>query len=263
MVLLSHRMRRIAAIMFVAGLGYAQSFRFAIVGDRTGEAQPGVYEQVWREVDRYHPSFAVNVGDTIQGGDDATAAQEWESVRKVWTTYSYKLFFTPGNHDIWSAASEKIYEKFTGHPPMYSFDWQQAHFTILDNSRTENLSEPQMKFLAEDLERNRDRNPKFVFFHRPTVWLIPLKFQSDFPLHDLVRRYHVAAVVSGHTHQYTRIEKEGVVYLSVGSSGGHLRGTGFKEGWFFQWAQAEVRGGKVDLRVKELGPPLGEGRVVE
>ncbi len=263
MVLLSHRMKSAISILLVWGLGYAQSFRFAIVGDRTGEAQPGVYEQVWREVDGYHPDFVINVGDTIQGGDDATATQEWESVRTVWSRYNYKLFFTPGNHDIWSAASEKFYEKFTGHPATYSFDWQQAHFTILDNSRTENLSDAQMKFLAEDLERNREHNPKFVFFHRPTVWLIPLMFQSDFPLHDLMRKYHVAAVVSGHTHQYKRLEKDGVVYLSVGSSGGHLRGSGFKEGWFFQWAQAVVRGSTVELREKELGPPLGEGRMVE
>jgi Icc protein len=238
-------------------------FRFSIVGDRTGEAQPGVYERVWREVDQLHPDFVINVGDVIEGGNDATAEQEWRTVREVWRLFRYPLYFTPGNHDIWSDASEKLYEKYTGRPPFYSFDYQDAHFTILDNSRTENLSEGQMKFLEQDLDRNRSRNPKFVFFHRPTVWLIPLKFQSDFALHQLLRKYHVTMVVSGHTHQFARLEKDGIVYLCVGSSGGHLRGTGFAQGWFYHHVLATVDGTKVDLMVKEIDAPLGKGRVFE
>jgi Icc protein len=248
-------------IPWVARPAPANHFRFSIIGDRTGEAQPGVYERVWREVDQLHPDFVINVGDVIQGGNDATAGQEWQTVREVWRHYSYPLYFTPGNHDIWSEESEKLYEKYTGRPPFYSFNYRGAHFTILDNSRTENLSEGQMKFLERDLDENRARNPKFVFFHRPTVWLIPLKFRSEFALHRLLRKYQVTMVVSGHTHQFARLEKDGIVYLTVGSSGGHLRGTGFAQGWFFQHVLAEVNGAKVDLTVKEIDGPLGKGRV--
>src|SRR5690242_3532325 len=107
-------------------------FRFSIVGDRTGEAQPGVYERVWREVNQFHPDFVINVGDVIEGGNDATADQEWRTVREVWRDYSYPLYFTPGNHDIWSDTSEKLYEKYSSRPPSYSFNYQDAHFTILD-----------------------------------------------------------------------------------------------------------------------------------
>ena len=32
-------------------------FRFAILGDRTGGAQPQVYGRVWREVDLLHPDL--------------------------------------------------------------------------------------------------------------------------------------------------------------------------------------------------------------
>ena len=239
-------------------------FRFSIVGDRTGSAQPEIFGRIWREIDLMHPDFVVNVGDTIEGGKDGLAEGQWRDLRPVWQRYShYPLYFTPGNHDIWSDASEKLYEKYTGHPPSYSFNYRDAHFTILDNSRTENLSEDQMKFLEQDLERNRSRNPKFVFFHRPTVWLIPLKFQSEFALHQLLRKYHVTMVVSGHTHQFARLEKDGIVYLCVGSSGGHLRGTGFAQGWFYHHVLATVDGAKVDLTVKEIDAPLGKGRVFE
>jgi len=203
------------------------------------------------------------VGDVIEGGDDATAERQWREVAAVWRHYSYPLYFTPGNHDIWSAVSEKLYEKYTGRPPFYSFDYQEAHFTILDNSRSENLSDEQMRFLEADLEKHRDSDAKFVFFHKPTVWLIPLKFQSHFALHDVLTRYRVTAVFSGHTHQFARLEKDGIVYLCVGSSGGHLRvsGDGFAQGWFYGHVLAVVKGSKVDLKVKEIDPPMGKGRV--
>ena len=240
-------------------------FRFSIIGDRTGSAQPEIYERVWREVDLLHPDFVITVGDTIEGGNDATAEKEWQSIRAVWQRYSYPFFFTPGNHDIWSAVSEKLYEKYTGHPRFYSFNYQDAHFTILDNSRGDSLGDDQMKFLDRDLEQNRERNPKLIFFHNPTVWLIPLKFRSDFALHQLARKYHVAAVVSGHTHQFARLEKDGVVYLCVGSSGGHLRGpdngAGFSQGWFYHHVLATVNAGIVDFTVKEIDGPAGRGRM--
>lgn len=242
-----------AAGLWPAAPGEPNNFRFAIVGDRTGEAQPGVYEKVWREIDRSHPDFAINAGDVIQGGNDATAERQWRETREVWRRYRYPLFFTPGNHDIWSAASERLYEKYTGRPPFYSFNYQDAHFTVLDNSRTENLGDDQMKFLERDLEQNRERNPKFVFFHRPALWLIPLKFQSgEFALHRLARKYRVAVVVSGHTHQFLRLERDGIVYLNAGSSGGHLRGSDPAQGWFFGWTLAVVKGTGVELTLKKL-----------
>ena len=139
---------------------------------------------------RQHPDFVINVGDTIQGGNDATAASEWRALRPLWDRYRYPIYFTPGNHDIWSAASRVIYEQQTGHPAFYSFNYQNAHFTVLDNSQAPDLSgdlsDRQMQFLARDLAQNRDRDPKFVFFHKP-FWLIPVKFQSSqFPFHQLI-----------------------------------------------------------------------------
>ena len=193
-------------------------FRFCILGDRTGDAQAGVYESVWRDVDLAHPDFVINVGDTIQGGNDVTARAEWDALRPLWERYNYPQHFTPGNHDIWSAESRTIYEKATGRPAHYSFDFENAHFTVLDNSQTEDLSDDQMEFLASDLAAHKDRDPKFVLFHKP-FWLIPVKFQSSqFPFHQLVRKYGARYVISGHGHQYVRLVEDGIVYIEAGSS---------------------------------------------
>src|SRR3954468_15331738 len=58
----------------------AGNFRFAILGDRTGGAFPGAYQEAWKETDADRPDFVINVGDTIQGGNDETLDSEWQHI---------------------------------------------------------------------------------------------------------------------------------------------------------------------------------------
>ena len=237
-------------------------FTFAILGDRTGEAQPGVYEQVWREIAAERPAFVVSPGDSIQGGNDATAANEWRDVRQVWNRYpDIPLYLTPGNHDIWSVASEELFRKYSGHPPRYSFDYRQAHFTVLDNSRSDELSPEDLEFLESDLKAHPAAPLKMVFSHRPS-WLLNVAARNpDFPLHRLAKRYGVAYVIAGHIHQMLRFELDGVTYLSMPSAGGHLRlSKAYQDGWFFAHARVDVDGPEAAIRIEEVKPPLGQGR---
>lgn len=242
-------------------------FRFSILGDRTGGAQPQIYGRVWREVDMLHPDFVINVGDTIQGGKDATAPTEWQELRPLWQRYShYPLYFTPGNHDVFSDTSRALYEKETGRPSFYSFNYQDAHFTVLDNSRTSDLSADQIEFLEKDLAAHKDKNPKFVFFHKP-YWIALLKLGSgEFPLHQVAKKYGVQHIISGHGHQFVRMVRDGIAYMEVGSSGGTMQraleqGHGFKEGRFYHHVWGRVKGSKVELTIKELDGAKGAGRI--
>lgn len=242
----------VAAAIGATAAAPANSFRFAIVGDRTGTAIPGIYERIWGEIGSAKPDFAINVGDTIEGTRDAQAESEWRQLRPIWSRYGFPFYVTPGNHDIWSAKSLEIYKKETGRPNYYSFNHQNAHFTVLDNSRTDDLSESQLQFLEEDLKANRDRNPKFIFFHKP-YWIAFLMLgSSGFPLHQLARKYGVAYIVSGHGHLFLPMKRDGILYLEVGSSGAKLKGEGFAQGWFYHYILAEVKGTDVRLTVKEL-----------
>ena len=257
--------RLIVVVVALAAVGIAArqspaDFRFAILGDRTGETQPGVYEQVWREVDKWRPDLVISVGDTIQGGNDGTVRSEWAALHPLFAKYRrYPLYFTPGNHDIWSEASRRVYEIETRRPAHYSFDYGSGHFIVLDNSETESLADGEMRFLADDLARNQACPLKFIFCHRP-FWLLPVMMRGDFPLHQLATRYHVQYVVSGHSHKFARFEHGATTYLMAGSSGGHLRGKGYAEGWFFHHLRATVSNGKVQMTIKEVDVPLGEGR---
>jgi predicted phosphodiesterase len=239
------------------------TFRFIILGDRTGEAQPGVWEAVWKQAAAEKPDFIVGVGDTIQGNDDATADAEWRQARQIMAPYrSIPLYLAPGNHDVWSPASETLFAKYAGHPLHYSFDRGPAHFTILDNSRADALSAEEMAFLEADLEEHKLQPLKFVVSHRPS-WLVEAALHNtlgEFP--RLAHKYGVQYVVAGHVHELLHIDVDGISYFCAPSAGGHLRDSmKYENGWFFGYTLVTVQGTEVSFQIKELGPPHGEGRV--
>jgi 3',5'-cyclic AMP phosphodiesterase CpdA len=247
-------------LALVARLAIAAGVDFAVLGDRTGNAVPGVYEQVCKEIAVHHPDFVINVGDTIEGMSDASAAAQWKEIRQVWKDFGdIPFYLVPGNHDIWSAASERIWKEQTGRSPQYSFDFRGIHVTVLDNSRTEDLGAEQMRFLESDLAAHAPQQPKLVFFHKP-FWLLPIKFQNgNFALHQMARKYGVGFVISGHAHEFDRSEFQGVEYVMVGSSGGslsHGRGSTPSEkgldGSYFGYAWVHVEGSSAQLEFRRV-----------
>ena len=243
-----------------------RDFRFVIIGDRTGETVGNVYQRVLQAAAGEHPDFFINVGDTIQGDNDATVDAEWLDALKLLAPYRrIPTYFTPGNHDIWSQASKAAYTKYTGRPLQYSFDWQQAHFTVLDDHSldpTGPIPEKELAFLTTDLHDHASQPLKFVFSHRPPWLLSALVRAQDAPLQKLAREYGVQFYIAGHLHQMLHFDVGGVTYLSVPSSGGHLRASKlYRDGWFFGYTVVDVHGRNVEMTIKELGPPDGESRV--
>jgi predicted phosphodiesterase len=255
-------MRRFwAPILFVAAVlallaqnAVPPAFHFVLLGDRTGEAQPGVWEQVWKQAAAEKPAFFLGVGDTIQGLDDAAAESQWREAKRTLAPYArIRIYLAPGNHDIWSPASEKLFQKYTGHPPRYSFDFGTAHFTVLDNSRTDELAAGEMAFLEADLERHQSQPVKFIVSHRPS-WLVYAALANpNFDLHRLARKYGVQYVIAGHVHQILHVSLDGVTYFCAPSAGGHLRASQkYEDGWFFGYTLVTVRGGAVSFEIKTL-----------
>jgi hypothetical protein len=239
-----------------------QSFQFVILGDRTGGAVPGVYEEALREAEAARPAFVVTVGDTIEGGDDLTIDAEWRKFLPILGQYPKTPFYlTPGNHDVWSPASARAFQRYARHPLHYGFDYQQAHFCVLDNSRKEDFAPAELSWLSADLEQHKSQPVKFVFSHRPSWIVHALLSNPQFPFHQIVKKYGVRFVVAGHIHQMLRFDLDGIEYVSLASSGGRLRGSkAYRDGWFFQHAMVAVDGTSVDFLIRELGPPFGQGR---
>jgi hypothetical protein len=255
------RLWRWGLALWLCGALYGQ--RFVILGDRTGSVQPGVYEQVWREATAQKPEFVLTVGDMIEGLVDANAAEQWEEVGHLHKPYAaIPLYLTPGNHDIWSEVSERLFRKHSGRMPHYSFDRGALHVTVLDNSRSDEFSDAELSFLESDLKANVSRPVKIIVSHRPSWILRAALRDTSMPLHRLAKQYGVRHVIAGHVHQLIRIEFDGVEYVSLHSAGGHLRASGqYKDGWFFGYTVAQVKDGAVALTIHELKAPKGEGRV--
>ena len=126
--------------------------RFAIIGDRTGDHMPGIYEQIVAEVERMKPDFVLTVGDMIEGytADTNRLNQQWGEYKSMISKLSMPIYFTPGNHDITTDAALGTYQKQIG-KPYYSFDIGGIHFIILDNSRwdsSKDLPKEQLDWLA-------------------------------------------------------------------------------------------------------------------
>jgi predicted phosphodiesterase len=217
---------------------------------------------VWKEAASENPAFVAAVGDSIEGRDPAA---EWREVAAIWKPYRrFPLYLVPGNHDISSVETEQLFRKYSGHPVRYSFDYGNAHFTVLDNSRSDELTAAELTFLEEDLKAHAAAPVKMIFSHRPS-WIVPVALHNpDFPLHRLAKQYGVQYVIAGHVHQMLHFELEGVTYISMASSGGHLRLTNkYEDGWFFGHARVAVSGREIEFQIEELKPPHGQGRVTK
>jgi len=221
-----------------------------------------VYEQAWKEAATEKPAFVVTVGDSIEG---ASPEAEWREVAAIWKPYRrFPLYLVPGNHDISSPQTEQLFRKYSGHPVHYGFDYGNAHFTVLDNSRSDELSPAELAFLEGDLKAHAAAPVKMILSHRPS-WIVFVGLHNpDFPLHRLAKQYGVQYVIAGHVHQMMHFELEGITYISMPSSGGHLRLTNrYEDGWFFAHARVAVTGRNIDFRIEELKAPHGQGRVTK
>lgn len=239
------------------------TFRFAILGDRTGETVPGVFEGIVRETAAEHPAFVLTPGDTIQGGDDATIEREWRDAERILAGFGpIPLYLAAGNHDIWSTASAKAFRTHAKHEPHYSFDNGPVHVTVLDNSQSDDLAAEERAFLEKDLAAHASQPLKLVVSHRPS-WLFAAGLGNpNFELHRIAKKYGVQYVVAGHLHKMARVELEGITYLSMPSSGGHLRASErYEEGWFYGHALVEWSGPTSRFLIEEARAPFGKARV--
>lgn len=197
--------------------------QFAVIGDRTGEHEPGIYGQIVREIQRLKPDFVLSVGDMIEGYTNDTIAikREWEEYKRLLEPLTMPIYLAPGNHDIWDSTSLELYKRYIGEP-YYSFNRRGMHFILLDNSRYDTVgafSSKQIDWLTADLERNMDATHTFAVFHIP-YWIETIAEEKSDTLHNLFERYGVDGVFTGHYHSYFSGEFDGIIYTGVGSSGG-------------------------------------------
>jgi hypothetical protein len=232
------------------------TFTFAVIGDRTGGHQEGVFAEVMSEVAFFYPDLMVTVGDHIEGylPDSADIEAEWTEFMDLIERPGIPYYLTPGNHDIWDDQSRRIYRGRFGRADS-SFVYGNSLFVILDVStlyKEEEIPAGTIDWLEGELGRGPDYDNLFVFYHKP-FWCEDFAFDRTSSLHELFVEHGVDVVFTGHYHRHFRDERDGVRYLSVGSSGGGLPAGGRPKGSFYAYLLVKVEGDTVEVRFMEPG----------
>ncbi|MDP8224429.1 MAG: metallophosphoesterase family protein [Candidatus Lernaella stagnicola] len=202
-------------------------FTFAILGDNRSD--PVTYREVVEGIIETAPNFVFNVGDIVADGwqFDHYDAQFFGPAADLMA--DTPVYVSIGNHE-----SESIYYyhllSLPGGESFYTFNYGDARFISLNTNRLYVQGSKQYRWFEEQLQRANDDGVEwiFVFSHHPAWsegWDSPgyrgeiLMRMSVVPL---MEQYGVDVFFAGHTHDYERGEKNGVVHIITGGGGSAL-----------------------------------------
>jgi 3',5'-cyclic AMP phosphodiesterase CpdA len=137
------------------------TFRFAIVGDRTGAHRPGVFADAMKKLDLLRPDFVISVGDLIEGytEDEAEIHRQWDEVESRLAPLTAPMFFIAGNHDYSNATMARIWSERRG-APYWSFVREGVHFLGLSTEDPPVALDSQTTASARELEEAMARSPE-------------------------------------------------------------------------------------------------------
>jgi len=134
--------------------------RFAVIGDNTGIARPGVFDAAMRQISWLRPDFVLGVGDLIEGytEDRAEIARQWNAVEAAIARLGCPFVFTQGNHDVANAETLDAWRERRG-PGYYSFTFKGALFVILNSEDTPKPMSPEAADRFYELVRHMQTDP--------------------------------------------------------------------------------------------------------
>ena len=220
--------RRLPATATTAAI-FAAPFQFVVYGDT--RTRHDVHRSVVAAVlKNAQPDFIVHTGDTVADGGDPSL---WPIFFDVERELLRKAAFFPslGNHE---RNTPEWHEYFHAISPYYSFNWGNAHFSVLDTDinnsapgtdTRQRLWDEQVKWLREDLERNQRADFRFVVGHHPPMTAVSNRQGDNLhmaALMPMLQQYKVAAGFFGHDHNYQHFLKAGIHYFVTGGGGAPL-----------------------------------------
>ena len=199
-----------------------QSFKFSFFTD-TQSSNPWQFS-IWNKLyefmktyEDYDYDFHVHGGDIVESSVSETTLvpEQWRQGFNVMQEFMTTEVLMPvsGNHEYVSYAIAKHFNvkwaNFSDSGTYYSFDYGNAHFTIINsNEAIRNANEfktTQKEWIENDLA-STNKEWKIAMMHFPTIDNTqPAHIQlTREVLMPLFAKYEVDLVLSGHTHQYFR-----------------------------------------------------------
>lgn len=187
------------------------------------------------------PTVILAGGDLVDGTNggvipDGQHQEEWEDYEKIlyfnWMTPDI-YYDVPGNHDHYSDGEFKFYKKYsvqgkytgnTQNSVSILFPFGKYHFVGVNTAADDGLpwpmdnaglNEEEIKYLEEELEKNKDASLTFVYGHHPIDNL--QKGKEKFL--ELLKLHKVSAYLYGHTHGYSINAVDSTLHFNVRSLG--------------------------------------------
>jgi 3',5'-cyclic AMP phosphodiesterase CpdA len=221
-----------------------------IIGDQTGaydiQQSYSILQEGVNILKNQNLDVVIHVGDLVESREPIAVYESlFDQATSILDQLSVPWFITPGDHDVnpptfqqnsTDRSRETLFKQlYSTYVPAvaehlyYSFDVKEYHFVALYShehlhvdSRWGNvflarISDTQLEWLKQDLEANKSAQAIIVFIHQP-LWY---NWSSWKEIHNVLRRYPVAAVIAGHFHYNQdegKIDK--IRYIVVGATGG-------------------------------------------
>jgi len=155
--------------------------------------------------------LAIHTGDLVSRADVGHYALATTWVRRA--RLGIPFVVTPGNHDIKGGGG--LFEERIG-PRQFAFRWGPVDIVVIDNAVA-----PPGEAAVERL-LSAAKGPILLFMHVPPndttqKTCVPKSTYNCFI--EMIRKYPVCYVFSGHAHGYSRIEDDGIVFISNGVGG--------------------------------------------
>ncbi|MGB9878030.1 MAG: metallophosphoesterase [bacterium] len=247
----------------------SKRFRFAVYGDT--RTQDDVHRAIVRAMAKFKPELALHTGDLVADGRDLS---QWERFFSIETPLASSCPIYPvlGNHERNSPYHFR-YFSLPGRERYYSFNWGDCHFVALDSNEPYISDPTQLKWLEDDLQRNKNARYIIVFFHHPPYTLVKERTSSALKIRKIIcpilQRYNVSVVFCGHDHNYQHFYDSGIHYIVTGGGGAPLYDVGTPDRYTlkaekcYNYLIVDVREDKMDLRAYRLDGSLLEETIVK
>jgi hypothetical protein len=227
------------------------SFRFAVVTDRTGGHRGDVFEQGAQKVQLLKPDFVMSVGDLIEGytKDSAEISKEWDEFQQTVGRFGARFYYVPGNHDLSNPVMADQWRQRFG-ASYYHFVYRNVLFLCLNTEDGEpnHLSDEQLAYFQRTLAEYPLVRWTLLFMHRP-LWAQKEgdRGRLEFQRVEELLQGRPYTVFAGHFHNYEKYLRNQQRYIILATTGGAsaLRGTLFGEFDHVAWVTMTKEGPRI------------------